>query len=324
MLGMHFVSDVLAVFFAVVVSALLFSAVVLLGHFGILPRISFFEYKMPTPQMLSILLGNVSFLFAFGYFSARSSQISKLLERKKQEESLRYSHKFLATGYLVAGIAHDIINHLVTIRAYVRVLLERLESANAQESKLSVTETLKRIEGAERDSAGLLAKLMQFSQNPKEKFLQMDLHEIINDSLELTAPVCKMSDIKVVKEFMPQRAVIMADKDRLQEVFVSLILNAVDAMPQKGRLTIKTDRSQKDGSVRVSVSDTGIGIKKENLERLGEPFFTTKESGKGLGMGLTIAYEIVTRHKGKIDAQSSPGRGTTFILEFPAAAKEET
>lgn len=316
------VSDALAVFFAAASSAVLFSAVVLLGYFGILPRISFFNTQMPAMQMLSLLLGNVSFLFAFGYFCARSSEISKQLERKKQEEPLRYTHKFLATGYLVAGIAHDIINHLVAIRAYVRVLLERLESGSTAEGRLTVEETLKRIEDAERDSAGLLAKLMQFSQNPKEKFRQVSLHQIIDDSLELTAPVCNMSNIKVAREFIPVSPVIMADKDRLQEVFVVLILNAVDAMPKRGKLTIKTGYSQDNEFVEVRVSDTGVGIKREHLERMGEPFFTTKESGKGLGMGLTIAYEIVTRHKGNIEVTSAPGEGATFTLKFPIIGKE--
>lgn len=317
------VSDTSAVFFAVVVSTVLLTAVVLLGHFGILPKISFFDYKMPTAQMLSILLGNVSFLFAFGYFSARSSQIAKVLERRKQEDSLRFTHKFLAAGYLVAGIAHDIINHLITIRAYAKILLERAALPAGPEGKLTTQEALKRIAEAEHNSVDLLGKLLQFSQNPKEKFKRANVHEVIEDALRLTGPMCKMSDVKINKEFLADVPVVMADKDQFQEVFVILILNAIDAMPQKGEITIKTIYSESGDSIIISVKDTGVGIKREYLDRLFEPFFTTKAPGKSLGLGLTIANEIITRHRGKIDVQSTVGEGTTFALTIPCAGKEE-
>ena len=96
----------------------------ILEHFGLLPVISHYSYKMPTPQMFSLLLGNVSFLFAFGYFSARSSGVIQLLQRKRQEESLRSAHKLLATGNLLGSTAHDMLNYLATIKYSIRMLLD--------------------------------------------------------------------------------------------------------------------------------------------------------------------------------------------------------
>ena len=313
------VSDVLAVFFAVFASSALFACVVVLGHYGILPHISFFDYKMPTPQMYSILLGNISFLFAFGYFSARSSDLTKLLERNKQEELLRHRHKFLAAGYLVAAIAHDITNYLITIRAYVKILSDKIENppAAGTPEKLSNAAVLKRIEESEQKSTALLDRLMHFSQEPKEKFKPIDVHVIIEDALGLTAPMMRMSDVKLEKLLASSVPLIMADKDQLQEVFVIFILNAIDAMPHKGRLTIKTAFIKATGTVEVSIADTGVGIKREYLDKLSEPFFTTKSPERGIGLGLTIAYGIVAHHRGKINVKSVPGTGTTFMVQLP-------
>lgn len=315
------VSDISAVFFAVVVSVVMYTVVIVLGHFGIFPHISHFSYVMPLPHLFSLLLGHVSFLFAFGYFSARSSQLAKQLERRKQEESLRHTHKFLAAGYLVGSIAHDIINHLVAMRAYVEILLEKASSGPSGDDQRMMVDGLKHIKDAERNSVDLLAKLMQFSQKPKEKFIEVDLHRVIDDALELTLPIRKMADIETVKELAHEAPVIMGDKDQVQEVFVAMILNALDAMPKKGKLTIRTAFLLDNELIKVDIVDTGIGIKREQLERIAEPFFTTKESGKAIGLGLTIAYGIIARHKGKIEVQSTPGIGTTFTLLFPVALK---
>ncbi|MBI5872857.1 MAG: hypothetical protein HZB36_01780 [Candidatus Omnitrophica bacterium] len=318
------VSDDLAVFFAVVASAVLFSAVVVLAHFGILPSVSYFDYKMPRAQMFSLLLGNVSFLFAFGYFSARSSKIARLLERKKQEEHLRHTHKFLAAGTLIGAIAHDIVNHLITVRAFANVLIEKLQNAGTGQEQGKLIEGLKRIEEAEKKSSELLAKLMQFSQKPKEKILPMDIHKIIDDALELTSPMMKMADVGVTRLYDISLPLISADKDEMQEVFVALVLNSVDAITKKGVITIKTNALSGGAGVEVLFSDTGSGISRENLEKIGEPFFTTKTPDKGVGMGLAIAYEVIARHKGKISIQDTSVGGTTFIIQIPAAEPRKT
>ncbi len=318
------VSDDLAVFFAVMSSAVLFSAVVILPYFGILPRVSFFDYKMPPMQLFSLLLGNIAFLFAFGYFSARSSKITRLLERKKQEEQLRHTHKFLAAGTLVGAIAHDIVNYLITVRAYANVLLEKAESgaANLPDQDKAVI-GLRRIEEAGKNSSQLLAKLLQFSRKPKEKILPADLHKIVDDAIELTGPMMKMADVNAVRSYTPNLPFVAVDKDEIQEVFVALILNSIDAINKKGTITIKTDRTL-EGFVQVIFSDTGSGIKREDLDKIGEPFYTTKTPDKGVGMGLAIAYEVIARHKGKISVQSTIGKGTTFTIYLPVAALNTT
>ncbi len=316
------VSDDLAVFFAVLSSAVLFACVVALPYFGILPRISFFDYKMPPLQLFSLLLGNIAFLFAFGYFSARSSKISRLLERKKQEDHLRHTHKFLAAGTLVGAIAHDIVNYLIVVRAYSSVLLEKAQEAPNMPDQEKIVNSLKRIEQAGKNSSQLLAKLLQFSRKPKEKILPADINKIIDDALELTGPMVKMADIVVSRLYTPNLPFVAVDKDEMQEVFVALILNSVDALPKKGVITIKTDRTL-NGFVEIVFSDNGVGVKREDLDKIGEPFYTTKTPDKGVGMGLAIAYEVIARQKGKISVQSAPGKGTAFTILLPVALPKD-
>lgn len=311
------VSDMAAVFFAVVGSSILFACVVAGSHFGILPAVSYFDVKIPTAQMLSILLGHVSFFFAFGYFSARSAEIAKALEKKKQEESLRHVHKFLAAGYLIAGIAHDIVNHLITIRAYTKILLEREASENPQDKRLTNEQGLKRIEEAERNSADLLAKLISFSQKPKENFKCVDVNLLAEEALGLTHPMLKMADIRIERAFCPQALLVMADKDQLQEVFVALILNALDAIGKKGKIWIWSSSSSDNAFAQLSIKDSGCGIPSQDLSKIKEAFYSTKASLGGLGLGLTIAHEIVARHNGEIKVESAPGQGALFSIFLP-------
>ncbi len=305
------VSTTGAVFFAVTASALLFSSIVILGHFGILPFISYYDYKMPTAQMFSLLAGNVSFLFAFGYFSAHASKVIQFLQRKRQEESLQNVHKLVATGSLVGNTAHDVLNYLGAIKGYVKILLKRTKE-DTEENKM-----LKSIEGLESKSADSLSMLSRFSKKPKEEFKLTDIIEVIEDALKLTWPLTKYANITIKKEHEPGIPQIMADKEQLHECFVALILNALDAMGKEGTFTIKIRYIAGIKTVEILFSDTGTGIKPQNLDRIQEPFFTTKGEGKALGLGLTIVYEIIARHNGKIDVKSTPRKGTTFVIKLP-------
>ena len=130
-----------------------------------------------------------------------------------------------------------------------------------------------------------------------------------------------MKTIEVVREDAPSQSLVVADFNQLVQVFLNLILNAIQAMSEGGKLTISL--SQDNDWVRVSVRDTGYGITSENMEKLFTPFFTTKEEVKGVGLGLAISYGIVERHRGKIEVQSEVGKGTTFTVALPAYKGEE-
>jgi len=307
------VSSVRAVFFAVGLSALFYSSIVVLEHSGFLPFIAYYNYQISAPQMISILIGNVSFFFAFGYFSAHASQMIKFLERKRSEESLKYAHRFLATGYLIEYTVHDALNCLANIRGYAKLLREKQGAAVDEE------ETIKSIDALGQKSIGLLSRLIRFSKKPSSKRESVSINGVIEETLELTYPLLRYTKIDIDKRLHPHIPLVMGEKDQFQEVFVAIILNSLEAMPDKGTLTIITEPADDIKGVKIIVSDTGIGIKPENVNRIkaGEPFFSTKDSGRKLGLGLVTTYEIVTKHGGTIDIESTVGKGTTFAIRLP-------
>ncbi|MFH1867463.1 MAG: ATP-binding protein [Candidatus Omnitrophota bacterium] len=305
------VSSTHAVLFATIVSAVLFASVVVLGHIEVLPLITYFSNKIPLPQMISRLCGNVSFLFAFGYFCVHSSGLIKLLERKRREEALRYSHKLVATGNLVGNTAHDLLNYLASIKGFAELLLHEIKD-NEQQAQM-----LKSIQRSEQKVTDILTKLGRFSQKPKQEFEPYDIHNVIEDALGLTWPLIRYSDMTVEKIFGKDIPLIMIDKDQMQEVFVALIFNTLDAVSKNGKLSIETSYLDKINMVEIKFSDTGKGIKQEDLGNIAKPFFSTKSPEKGAGMGLTIVYGVIALHKGSIGVKSRLGEGTTFTIKLP-------
>jgi signal transduction histidine kinase len=261
-----------------------------------------------------LIIGNISFFFAFGYFSAYSSRTLKALERKRQEESLRNAHKLLATGHLIGSLAHDMLNYLFSIRGYIKILLEGKNRCREE------IEALESIERLERKSSELLQRLSKFSKKTAHEFTPVDIHKTLEETLELVHPLLRYSKISIEKIFQAGLPAISADADQLQEAFVSLVLNAIDAVGDKeGKLTIQTSFLKKSESITVVFADTGRGMSREELNRIGELFFTTKEPQQGLGLGLMTTYGIISRHHGKIEVDSSEGKGTTFSIILPVA-----
>jgi len=303
-----------AVFFASLVSSVLFSAIALLTHYGILLRPPFSEQGMPTSQIASLVVSNLAFFFAFGYFSARSSNLIKALERRRQEESLKNAHRLMATGYLIGKTAHDIQGCLAAIKGGMQVL-QVIKERSDEEKKF-----MKTIEEMERRGANLIERLAIFSRKPKEEFGLININEVIENSLDLLNPIIRYSKMSLEKKFIQDILLINADKDQMQEVFVVFILNALDSValkPQGGALTIKTECIKDKGVIEIVFADTGIGIRPDDLKKIGEPFFSTKEPEKGAGLGLTTAFGIIERHGGKIEVKSKPGEGATFIIRLP-------
>jgi len=148
----------------------------------------------------------------------------------------------------------------------------------------------------------------------------VDINQVLGQTLSLVGHQAKIQNIEVIRELssLPE---VMADFDQLQQIFTNLILNAIQAMPDGGRLTLRS--SVIDSEVRVDIQDTGCGISKENLAKLFTPFFTTKEKSKGVGLGLAVVHGIIERHKGRIKVQSEEGKGTTFSVYLGVYSDEK-
>ncbi len=239
-------------------------------------------------------------------------------ELKSLRNQLMQSDRFATLGQIAAGVAHEINNPLQGILTYIKLLKREgaKENPSAQKSDKYVS-----IMERETINMGRIVKnLLDFSRQREPEVLPLNIEEVIEQSLLLLRDQLKLGNIEVKKESKPLIPKIMGDFGQLQQIFVNIILNSIQAMPKGGK--IKINLSAEDGQgcfVRVSVSDTGCGIPKENFPKLFEPLFTTKgpKEGLGLGLGLAIVKRIVKDHHGSIDLKSTVGKGTTFSIKFP-------
>ncbi|GAB4390600.1 MAG: sensor histidine kinase [Thermodesulfovibrionales bacterium] len=237
--------------------------------------------------------------------------IHDITEIKKFEEQMAHSEKLASIGRLTAGIAHEIGNPLTSVFSFLQILREMEKDDFKKENLDTILFHINRIADIVRQLSGL-------SKLPPASFKEVQINDLIASSLGLLQYDKRAKPITVVKELgaLPE---IVTDANQLTQVFVNFILNAVDAMPEGGTLTIRT--MDDTDSISVEVEDTGVGIPRENLQRVFDPFFTTKD--KGTGLGLSVSYGIIRRLGGEIAVESEEGRGTTFRITVPKRRHEQ-
>jgi PAS domain S-box-containing protein len=257
----------------------------------------------------------------------RDITVRKKSEENKQamERQLRAVYKMEALGQMAQGIAHDLNNSLGAISGYAD-LIEKMG--------FTTDERLRKYTGmiasATERSAGLIHQLLTFARKGRMQSIPFDANEIIADNISLLKSTME-KNIEIVQELKANPATVVGDPGQLQNAIINLSVNARDAMPSGGTLTIKTDTLHIDENfaksrsykmtpgpyLQMTLSDTGCGMDKQTLGHLFEPFFTTKEIGKGTGLGLASVYGTVKSHHGYIEVESSPGHGSTFTLYLP-------
>jgi signal transduction histidine kinase len=229
------------------------------------------------------------------------------------EEQLVQTEKLTSLGLLAAGVAHEVNTPLAVISNYIQMLAKQLPS-NDPRQKLTdkiVKQTFRASE--------IVNNLLNFSRTGGAAFKEVNLNQVVEETLTLVAHPFRAGNVQVIKSLEADLPGILGSSNRLQQVFLNLFLNAKDAMPSGGMLEVRS--SANNGTVEVEVSDTGMGIQRENLARVFDPFFTTKATGRGTGLGLSVSYGIIKEHAGKVEVRSTPGKGTSFRLEFPAVRK---
>ena len=247
--------------------------------------------------------------------SKQGQSIGRLLifddmtERVQFEAQFQQAEKLSSIGLLAAGVAHEVNTPLAVISNYAQMLAKQLP---AQDPRGPLVEKI--VKQTFRASE-IISSLLNFSRTGTAEFGSVDLNRTLADTLALVEPHLGSSRVEIERQFDDALPPIHGDAGKLQQVFLNLFFNARDAMPQGGRLTVRTRRH--NARVQVEIDDTGVGIPVENLGKLYDPFFTTKSTGQGTGLGLAVTYGIVQEHKGSIQVHSRPGQGTSFLLEFP-------
>jgi PAS domain S-box-containing protein len=242
--------------------------------------------------------------------------IEDVTRRVQLEEQLQISEKMASIGLLAAGVAHEVNTPLTGISSFTQMLLE---GADPQDPK---TKVLEKIERQTFRAAKIVNGLLTLSRpsSASADVANIDINVVINDVLSLLEHQFQLQRVTVRRELGEQPVTVVGAEQKLQQVFLNLFLNAKDAMPKGGWLSIAT--RVEGGQAVVEVSDTGSGIPSEYLARIYDPFFTTKAIGQGTGLGLSITYGIVREHDGSIDCDSTVGQGTRFTLRFPPARAE--
>lgn len=235
--------------------------------------------------------------------------ISDLTETKKLEEQVRRADRLAVSGELAAGIAHEVRNPLTAITGYLQLLAVEFTHDDPRHEFTRIIE--KEIDRLNR----LIDQLLYFSRPLPPQFALVDLHQVVKETLLLINNLAMLKDISVKTEFAADLPPVKIDAIQFKQVLINIILNSIQAMERSGRLTLRTSYEAKTSQVRLQIEDTGQGIAPEHIPRLFAPFFTTKETGTGLG--LSVADKIMEVHHGYIEVESAIGQGTTFSLYLP-------
>jgi PAS domain S-box-containing protein len=243
--------------------------------------------------------------------------VDDITQRVELEAQLSQADKLSSVGLLAAGVAHEVNTPLAVISSYAQMLAKQVQG---DEKKAALLDKITR---QTFRASEIVNNLLNFSRTTGSEFGDVDVNRVIRDTLALIEHQLKTSKITVQEELAPNLPVISGNSNRLQQVFLNLFLNAKDAMQGGGKLRVAT--SNGDG-VSVMISDTGSGIAPEHINRIYDPFFTTKNGGnsgqtRGTGLGLSVTYGIIQEHAGKIRVESNPGQGTTFYVDFPLTRK---
>jgi len=243
--------------------------------------------------------------------------VDDITDRTELEAQLSQAEKLSSIGLLAAGVAHEVNTPLAVISSYTQMLTKQVRGDDR------LTPLLEKITQQTFRASEIVNGLLNFSRTGTSEFRETDLNTIIRDTLTLIEHQFKTSQVLLDTALLPDLPPILGNAGKLQQVFLNLFLNAKDAMSGGGTLRVATEVN---GQVSVAISDTGSGIAPEHLQRIYDPFFTTKSAPKegqrrGTGLGLAVTYGIIQEHAGKIHVESNMGAGTTFYLEFPMLRK---
>jgi len=275
------------------------------------------EIFLNKPSGTRVIRINISALLSDGKISGNLIHLEDITDRRRREAQLRRAESLAALTTLAAGVAHEIKNPLASIRIQLGIIRRILEKTapknNTDFHNISLVEQ-------EIDRLNSIVVDFLFAVRPMDITLILDrAEEVVAEVVELMRYEAENQHISIVTKIEPDLPDVMIDRKNLKQALLNIIKNAIAAMPEGGVLTISVE--EKNDELQIAVSDTGIGIPEELMAKIFEPYFTTKESGSGLG--LTITFKIIKEHNGEITVESTPGKGTTFTIHLPLPQPEQ-
>jgi signal transduction histidine kinase len=243
----------------------------------------------------------------------QSLKESLALLNEKQAQLVE-SEKRASMGFLVAGVAHELNNPLNNISLRAEIVNKEIQKYSDERLSAYVQDIVMQSERAHN----IINNLLDFARARKSSEMEkQDIVRIVNDSLNLVASQLRVTNINLNKEIPEKTYYVNGNRSKLEQILISIINNAIQAMKDAGTLTVRVGPDDKKQNVLVKISDTGKGIPESDIKNIFEPFFTTKPPGEGTGLGLAVSKTLVTEHKGEILVESKAGTGTTFTIKLP-------
>jgi PAS domain S-box-containing protein len=246
--------------------------------------------------------------------------------KRLHEMQLIQTEKMSSIGVLATGIAHEINNPLTSVAGYAEALLRRFRDEPALGQDLRLNDFTKYLEVIVREAyhcKGIIGNLLNFGRKSDGLLGTVNLNRLLQEILELIRHQPNYGDMEIVAKLNENLPTILGDPSGLRQVFMNLLINACHAIKDGGRIEVSLNYSDKERAILVRVRDTGCGIAHEMIDRIWDPFFTTKEVGKGVGLGLALSYNIVKRHGGEISVKSTVGEGSQFTVRLPVRCEQE-
>lgn len=239
--------------------------------------------------------------------------MKEITEQKSLQDQLTMAEKLSGLGTLAAGIAHEMNNPLFSIMGLTETIIEEKDPNKIQTYSKKILEKSKHM-------ASIILNMSGYSRSGEmDQMGGVNINERLDGSIEM-ALMASYSDDVVLEKNYSQLPLIKAKPEEIQQIYLNIIRNAVQAMDGKGKLIISS--SQNNGRIVTTIEDTGPGIPQEYLSKVFDPFFTTKDQGKGTGLGLNIVHRLIDKYGGSISVESTVGKGTTFTITFPVEAPE--
>jgi PAS domain S-box-containing protein len=270
-----------------------------------------YKYNATTEdgRPLTLNLSLAPFEAARGVITGTLIVLENVTERAHLEKQLLEREKLSSIGLLAAGVAHEVNTPLAGISSYAQMLIQQIPDGDPKHK------LLEKIHVQTLRASGIVNNLLNFSRTGDADFREVVVNKVLDDTIQLLEPQLRNSRVDILRHYGQELIPAHGNASKLQQVFMNLILNARDAMPEGGRLTIQT--RMVETSLVIDFRDSGQGIEPENIARIYDPFFTTKDVGLGTGLGLAISYGIIQEHGGRIFVESRPNEGAHFTIKLP-------
>lgn len=245
---------------------------------------------------------------------------NRLKSLKADLQKLAQEDRMISLGKLVASSVHEINNPIQGLLTFSRLMENGLQEGKPTKKTLEEFKDHLALMSSELERIGkIVSGLLSFARQSEAGWNPVDVDEVLDQVVHLTHHKMEIQNILYERKLSETPLMINGDVHQLQQCFLNLVFNCIEAMPKGGNLSIRSDLDPSSGRVKVEIRDTGCGIPEEHLGHIYDPFFTTKEAGQGTGLGLSIVHGIVKAHQGDIQVDSRPGEGTSFVLSFPQA-----